>query len=624
MRRWTAEFDPALRIGLAGLVGLGAYGLLLLPVGLVSTSYAAIVGLACLLALAGIWQWRHALQTARFRLPRQGLPFMAVVIAAILCFGTFIVALGPSDAMDWDSLAYHLAVPKIWILEGKISYIGFIHHSNFPFVVDNLYLFGLHAGGEAGAKAFTVAYFVFGIIAVFGFVRSRFGVNAGWWSVLVLIGVPTILWETGTAYIDAAHGMLAGLGILLVAQWLEKLEDTKPLFAGAIMLGLGAASKYTGLQIICGVGLVIAACLLMRRAGSSWRPALLAGLAAIAIPAPWLIKNAIWTGNPVFPFFYERFGGRNWDRFAAEIYRDEQQTFGVGRTATGRDPLQIGAAVLGLAYQPGRYVNPSQGAGGGFPIGALGVVVVAAGLALPLSGKARGLIGSVLAVTFLCLAMWFFLSQQSRYLTSLALPLCALAGASVSLIRAGPLMVVLILAQVGYSSWLVYRLSFESKYFFLRSKMQKTEYYGLAGPAIGEVAHEIDALAGDGKIALYDEVFGFFFNKPYIWANPGHSTIIDYDACLSGADLAGQLRQAGVSVVVLNLAVGSQATVGRWLEASGLTEGGTPYSKEETEEAFKDRRTKWRVLLADAVRSGYLVLEMRGNPLVFRLSPGRE
>lgn len=625
LRRWTSQFDPALRFGLAGLVGLGAFGILLLPIGLISTSFGFIVGSAALLAMIGIWLWRQLLEAARFSPPRQGFPFMALAIASIACCGTLVVALGPSDSLDWDSLAYHLAVPKIWILNGKISYIGFIHHSNFPFVVDNLYIFGLHAGGEAGAKAFTIAYFVYGLVAIFGFVRSRFGVDAGWWSVMALIGVPTMLWETGTAYIDAAHGMLAGLGILLIAQWLERLEDHKLLYIGAIMLGLGAASKYTGLQIILGVGLVIATTLLIRRANAWWKPAMLAGLMAVAIPAPWLAKNAIWTGNPVFPFFYERFGGRNWDQFAADIYRDEQQTFGVGRTETGRDPMQIGAAILGLAYQPGRYVNPNQVAGGGFPIGALGVVAVAAGVAIPLSGRARGLVGYVLAATLLCLAMWFLLSQQSRYLTSLAVPLCAVAGASVSLIRAGPIMAILILGQAAYSLWLVYELSIRQKSKVVFGMMSKAEYYAQVGPKLGELATDLDRLAGAGKIALYDDVFGFFFNKPYIWANPGHSTIIDYDRCRNGADLISQLKEIGVSLVVFNVAHGSRESTLRWLEAAGLIEGGLPYSEQEWQAALQDRRTKWRALLADAIRSGRLRLELRsGSIFAFRLNPGRE
>lgn len=625
LRRWTSRFDPALRIGLAGLVGLGVFGLLLLPVGLMSTSFPVIVGLGGLLAALGFWQWRNLLHSARFEVARQGLPFLATVVTGIVCIGTFIVSLGPSDAMDWDSLAYHLAVPKIWILEGKISYIGFIHHSNFPFAVDNLYLFGLHVGGESGAKAFTVAYFAFGLIAVFGFVRGRFGINAGWWSVLALLGVPALIWETGTAYIDAAHGMLAGLGILLIARWLEEMEDKDPLFIGAIMLGLGAASKYTGLQVVLACGFVIIILLLARNSKAHWRPVILAGGIAIAIPSPWLLKNAIWTGNPVFPFFYERFGGRNWDQFAADIYRDEQQTFGVGRTAKGRDPLQIGSAILGLAYQPGRYVNRNQEAGGGFPIGALGAVVVAAGLAVPLSGKARGQMGYTLGIVLVCLAMWFFLSQQSRYLTALAVPLCAIAGASISLIRAGPLLALMIAGQVAYTTWLIYVFSLESKLPVVFGRLTKAEYHSNLGPAIANIGSEIDGLAGDGEIALYDEVFGFYLNKPYVWANPGHSTMIQYDRCSSGRDLMSEFKKLDVRVVVFNISYATREANERWLGAAGLRDGGEAFTQIEIEAALGNRQTKWRVLLADAVRNGYLkpALSKQGL-LAFTVEPIRE
>ncbi|MFX5562759.1 hypothetical protein ABTD73_20110, partial [Acinetobacter baumannii] len=86
--------------------------------------------------------------------------------------------------------------------------------------------------------------------------------------------------------------------------------------------------------------------------------------------------NVVNTGNPVFPFMYSRFGGKNWDAYNAEIYSNEQATFGVSREVPepGKrsidmpsQPSKLGAAILGLAYQPGRYTNPNPLSGFGWP-----------------------------------------------------------------------------------------------------------------------------------------------------------------------------------------------------------------------------------------------------------------
>ncbi|MEZ5162187.1 MAG: hypothetical protein R2688_00235 [Fimbriimonadaceae bacterium] len=138
-----------------------------------------------------------------------------VALFGLLLLFPLVASLSPSTTMDWDSIAYHLAVPKMWMQDGQIHKVLNLHHSNFPFSIDNLYIWGLALGGEAGAKAFSFAILVFGVLAVYGTARRCFpdsqfaGLAAG----LIFAGSPVVLWESGTAYIDVAHGLYAGLGV---------------------------------------------------------------------------------------------------------------------------------------------------------------------------------------------------------------------------------------------------------------------------------------------------------------------------------------------------------------------------------------------------------------------------
>jgi hypothetical protein len=45
---------------------------------------------------------------------------------------------------------------------------------------------------------------------------------------------------------------------------------------------------------------------------------LVAGVVAL-VASPWWIKNIIYTGNPLYPFCYEIFGGANWDQERSEV-----------------------------------------------------------------------------------------------------------------------------------------------------------------------------------------------------------------------------------------------------------------------------------------------------------------
>src|SRR6185295_13803103 len=94
--------------------------------------------------------------------------------------------------------------------------------------------------------------------------------------------------------------------------------------------------------------------------GKGFSSALLVGVIAMAIACPWYIKNVVNTGNPVYPFFYSKLGGKNFSAPQAEQYSREQASFGVGTQDGHHDFTQIGHAVLGLGYQPGRFINPAQ------------------------------------------------------------------------------------------------------------------------------------------------------------------------------------------------------------------------------------------------------------------------
>src|SRR5688572_19982483 len=292
------SLDSAEAIGVSGLVGLGISGLLILLIGLFPGALLiAVYGVGAIGFLSAIALLVPFSKSLKAKRPES----WKLAVLAALCLAVLVAlvgAIGPSDMNDWDSLAYHLAVPKIWLQHGHIDYIPFIHHSNFPGAIDNLFIPGLSWGGAAGAKAFSVAILILGMLAIFGLTRRRYGEGPAWIAPLVFIGAPAVLWESGTAYIDVGHGLFAGLGILYAA---EVLEGKPAALRMAVCLALACATKYTGLQTVfaCAAVLLVGGAL-SRKAGESVKAIGLTALVALVIAGPWYVRNIVTTGNPVY------------------------------------------------------------------------------------------------------------------------------------------------------------------------------------------------------------------------------------------------------------------------------------------------------------------------------------
>jgi hypothetical protein len=301
------------------------------------------------------------------------------------------------------------------------------------------------------------------------------------------------------------------------------------------------------------------------------------------IASPWYIKNVVNTGNPVYPFFYSKLDGHNWSAPQAEEYSREQASFGVGRDEGGKlDKTQIGHAVLGLAYEPGRYINPLQKFGGGTPLGAVGVTVLCAMLAWAFSGRARAFEIFSLGAIGVSLAMWFLLSQQSRYIVTLSIPLAVMLGGGIYRLRAGPALswiafsqaAIAIGLQIYLVSWAQFpvAIGLESPSTF---QSQRIPFY--------EAAQAINrTVPKTGRVALYDEVFGDLLEVPYYWANPGHSNEIPYDTMQDGNDYANAMQKMGFTHVYVNLSrtVHDPEQVRAWIAAMGLNGQPQPWPAE--------------------------------------------
>ena len=141
---------------------------------------------------------------------------MALIVAcglALLIFGLIAVlaCFRPPGPLEWDALAYHLADPKLFLLQHRIPNLPTEHHSNFPFTMEMLFTVGLLYNGYALANLFHLLMAALTLIGMIGFCSRTLHPVVGWLSAVIFFTTPMVLWETSVAYIDVGLACFATL-----------------------------------------------------------------------------------------------------------------------------------------------------------------------------------------------------------------------------------------------------------------------------------------------------------------------------------------------------------------------------------------------------------------------------
>ena len=124
---------------------------------------------------------------------------------------------------------------------------------------------------------------------------------------------------------------------------------TPALVLTGVFAGAAAGMKYQGVA----AALLIACALVLVRDRLTVRRFALAALPALAVALPWYVKNAILTGNPVYPLF---FGGANDE--ADRLARASFEEYGHGTSLL--DLVLLPFRLLGdaEAFDRGEFASP--------------------------------------------------------------------------------------------------------------------------------------------------------------------------------------------------------------------------------------------------------------------------
>lgn len=302
LERMVMQF--ALGSGIIGLVWLafGVLGLYRFPI----SAPLLIVGIILLRGDIKVWYRQLSILGVAWKRNR-GLEKSLAVFSAVQVIYQLFIALAPPT--KWDALAYHLQLPREYLAAGKFIFVPENPYWGHPQLVEmlNTLAMSFHHAETAAVLGWGIG--ILFLIGLFGFTNTQLervnpdshSTTAGWLAVFAVMVGYTFRYLMGWSYTDLYSALYGLCAIITFFAWLDEHEPGWFLWTG-LFCGFALGAKWTG--GLLPVGLFLAAILFGKRNRLTAKTWLLAGGIVFAAVLPWLAKNMIATGSPIYPYFF--------------------------------------------------------------------------------------------------------------------------------------------------------------------------------------------------------------------------------------------------------------------------------------------------------------------------------
>ncbi|MFQ5913293.1 MAG: ArnT family glycosyltransferase [Nitrospinota bacterium] len=320
--QWSSFWQHAVMAMGCGLVVLsyvvffsGAAGLLSRTIAVV---FLSVLSAAGLLVAARRWKNIPSMPEARGRLGAFDYLLVAVLLVCVALNG--LVALAPPTAAD--AINYHFAYPKLYVDRGRVDFILGSYQANIM-GLHMLYLLGMLLSGakEAALVSWGAGVLLAGAVVLAG--QRWFGsVRVGLLAAALLYTAPLVTQVAVTGQLEVGLTLFSFLALLAFLEWTREPSSLRWLVPSGIFAGFAAGTKYYGLFAVLVLTVLLVAVLLRDRLfGLLWKALLVFIVVSAVVGSPFYIRNAIYTGNPVYPTFYSIFGGRYWSEAMDASFR---------------------------------------------------------------------------------------------------------------------------------------------------------------------------------------------------------------------------------------------------------------------------------------------------------------
>jgi len=391
-------------------IGAGLLSTFVLVLGSISLLRPwTVVGLLALVAAVAAGRratlFDEARRARRELAAHMGRPALLLLVAVV----AFLVLQSAMPPGDWDVLTYHLKIPAEFLARGRIFLPADNDHVAFVGLQHMLYVPLLAVNAPSAPAVLSAGFAVLLGLTMFAAGRRLFGGSTGRLASVLLWGSPVILLVAVTARIDVTAAWFLLLAHYAVVVCLERRELGGWFWVAALMAGFAVATKYSALVYVAGLSPIVL--WVLARGASSPVQGVQRGLGfgglLLLTSAPWLIKNVLLFGAPLYPFFTELHLEPWLARYVGSATVPPSVDPRVFRVAAEtREPFSL----LRLFSDPGSMTPEREGA---FYFGSLALLLLPLTVLFP-RRKAAALL--VPAVVFVALLLYPTARTNLRYL----------------------------------------------------------------------------------------------------------------------------------------------------------------------------------------------------------------
>ncbi len=485
------------------------------------------------------------------------------VIAALAVLNIF-AALAPPHSSD--AVAYHLAIPKIFAEQGRITEIPYMVTSNYPLSTEMLFLGGYLLKGGALSEMIAAYIALLLAAAIFVFTKRHFGRNTAIFAAAIFYTLPIVSVFNIRGFVDISTGLYAMAALIMLFKW-QETGDRKLLALTGMLAGAAASTKLSAYAIVAVMFLAVAFSCRKEKLAKAVKNVAAYSAAAAAMMLPWMAKAYAYTGNPVYPLFSNVFGGKYLNEGLITVWVKESLAF----TGTG-------TGVIDLVKLPWNMTMHAPLFGELLGIGPVFLAFISA---LLLMKKVDVKIKGMLAMAAALLIVWFYTAQSLRYIFFAYAILAIVSAYSISRLLsekgmrkiAGAAFVFIIFInlalwaganndEVRVAAGLIDKESYLS---------QQMENYNL-------LKYANENLKG-AKICIYGSIRGYYSDNDYVWCNPAYQGYIDFYGMKTSSELLARLKETGITHII------AEDSINYWKQY--YEENGLPVSTSVMENAEK-------------------------------------
>ena len=247
-------------------IGLGIISYLTLLLAVLGLLYKwaclLLLFLLLIISLWGIWRNKSLFSTFKrkipgsFRLERAYIfEYCLIIILFFYILLCFLSSLAPP--IDWDSLVYHLSIPKIWIQNHKAIHIPYINQSENHLTTENIFTLGMIIlNNETFPCLLIWLTSLWLILAMYSLCLRYLSPRIGILAMSAFYCTPFISWLSSRPMVDISYILYAFLGFYDFFKYLYS-KDLNMLLLSGIMSGFSASCKQFGVIPFIALFLII-------------------------------------------------------------------------------------------------------------------------------------------------------------------------------------------------------------------------------------------------------------------------------------------------------------------------------------------------------------------------------